>query len=142
MTAEGLTLLSTSCIVASGASLLVGWRAIRVGRRERMHRNAMVTATVLAGLFLVAYLTRWSVFGTKHFAGTGAWRTLYLSVLAPHVVLAAVVGPLALWQVWLGLRGRDLPTHRRVGRVLVPMWLFVAASGWFVYWMLYRARFG
>jgi putative membrane protein len=140
MTREGLTLLSTACIVASGASLLVGWWLIRARRAVDAHRVAMLAATALAGLFLVAYVTRWATFGTKLFAGTGGWRAVYLAVLAPHVVLAAVVGPLALRQIQLARRGA-FAAHRRLGRLLVPMWAFVAGSGWVVYWMLYRMTF-
>jgi putative membrane protein len=140
MTREGLTLLSTTCIVASGVSLLIGWWLIRARRAVDAHRAAMLIATVLAGLFLVAYVTRWATFGTKVFAGSGTWRAIYLGILAPHVVLAAIVGPLALRQIQLARR-RAFPAHRRLGRVLVPMWAFVAGSGWVVYWMLYRMTF-
>jgi len=35
------------------------------------------------------------------------------------------------------LRG-DFAAHRRLARVTLPIWLFVAASGWAVYYMLYR----
>jgi putative membrane protein len=138
MTREGLTLLSTSCIVLSGVALLAGWVLIRDPRRVTAHRNAMLVATTLAGLFLVTYVTRWALFGSAAFAGTGAWRVLYLAILVPHVLLAIAVGPLALRQIRLGLGARDLPAHRRLGRVLAPMWLFVAASGWAIWWMLYR----
>lgn len=138
MTREGLTLVSTSCIVLSGLALLAGWILIRDPRRVAAHRTMMLVATALAGLFLVTYVTRWALFGSAPFQGTGGWRVLYLAVLAPHVVLAIAVGPLALRQIRLGLDGRNLAAHRRLGRVLAPMWLFVAASGWFVWWMLYR----
>ena len=61
MTLETLTILSTSCIVLSGLSLLLGWYFIR-GRSDRIrHRNTMLTATVFAALFLVFYVTRWSL---------------------------------------------------------------------------------
>jgi putative membrane protein len=137
---ETLTLLSTACIVASGGTLLVGWTLIRRGRVSA-HRNAMLTATVLAGLFLVVYVTRWSLYGSKPFAGTGGWRVLYLSILIPHIVLAMAVGPMALRLIWLALRKRDFRRHRRLARWTLPVWLFVAASGWAVYYLLYAVDF-
>ena len=141
MTVEGLTLVSTGCIVASGVALLAGWFLIRVPRRVAWHRNVMLLATGLAASFLVAYVTRWALFGTKHFEGTGGWRTLYFANLVPHVILAIAVGPLAVRLIWLALSKRDFRAHRRLARVTLPIWLYVAASGWIVYYMLYRMQF-
>src|SRR5262249_56502810 len=93
MTLEGLTLVSTGCIVASGIALLTGWFLIRVPRRVAWHRNVMLLATGLAASFLIAYVTRWALFGTKHFEGTGGWRALYFAHLAPPLILAIAVGP-------------------------------------------------
>ena len=107
MSLEALTRVSTACIVASGACLLVGWFLIRVPRRVAWHRNVMLLATSLAGGFLVAYVTRWALYGTKHFAGTGVWRTLYFGTLVPHVILAIAVGPLAVRLIRLALVKRD-----------------------------------
>ena len=89
MTQESLTLVSTTCIVSSGVSLLAGWYFIRGGSMER-HRAAMLAATAFAGLFLVFYVTRWSLYGSKPFGGSGIWRTLYLANLIPHVILATL----------------------------------------------------
>lgn len=140
MTQEALTRLTTGSIVLSGLALIAGWRAIR-SRRITVHRRLMLTATGLAGLFLVAYVYRWSLYGSKPFAGEGAWRTFYLSVLLPHILLATAVGPLALRLIYLALRRKDFVTHRRLGRVTVPIWIFVAASGWLLYWLLYVKTF-
>lgn len=136
MSLETLTLFSTSSIVGSGVALLIGWALIRRGRITA-HRNAMLTAAVLAGLFLVFYVTRWSLHGSKPFEGSGGWRVLYLSILVPHVVLAIAVGPLALRLIWLALGKRDFRRHRRLARWTLPIWLFVAASGWAIYYLLY-----
>ena len=140
MTQATLTTLSTTFIVASGVSLLVGWWLIRRGRIT-WHRNAMLSATALAGCFLVAYVSRWYLYGSKPFEGTGGWRVLYLSILAPHILLAMAVGPLAIYLIYLALVEKDFATHRRWARVTLPIWLFVAASGWVIYWMLYEMSF-
>lgn len=137
---ETLTLVSTSCIVGSGAALLLGWYYIR-RKRIVAHRNTMLSATVLAALFLVAYVSRWALYGSKSFEGTGVWKALYLAVLLPHIVLAIAVGPMALRLIWLALKRRDFARHRRLARITLPVWLFVAASGWLVYYMLYEMRF-
>ena len=137
MSLETLTVLSTACIVLSGASLVVGWYLIRFRRDRLAHRNAMLTATALAGLFLVLYVTRWAVFGSKLFAGTGGWRALYLAILVPHVLLAIAVGPLAVQLIRMAMVREDFAAHRRLARVTLPIWLFVAASGWAIYYLLY-----
>jgi putative membrane protein len=137
MSLQTLTVLSTACIVSSGASLLVGWYLIRVRRDRMAHRNAMLAATALAGLFLVFYVTRWTLFGSKPFAGGGAWRALYLAILVPHVLLAIAVGPMAARLIQLAMLRQDFDAHRRLARVTLPIWLFVAASGWAIYYLLY-----
>lgn len=140
MTQQHLTLISTSCIVASGLSLLVGWWSVR-RRRIEVHKAFMLAATGFAALFLVAYVTRWSLYGSKAFEGTGGWKVFYLANLAPHILLAMVVGPLAIYQIYLALGPKDFARHRKFGRITVPIWLYVAASGWLIYFLLYGMEF-
>ena len=104
MDLETLTLISTSCIVLSGVSLLLGWGFIRRGRQVVRHRNSMLAATGFAGLFLVVYLTRWSLYGSKAFEGAGWWKAFYLANLIPHIVMAMLVGPLAVRLIYLALK--------------------------------------
>ena len=59
----------------------------------------------------------------------------------PHVILAMAVGPLAVRLIQLALVKRDFAAHRRLARVTLPIWLYVAASGWMIYYMLYRMQF-
>lgn len=141
MTLENLTLVSTTSIVLSGVSLLVGWYFIRWRKNIALHRNTMLTATGFAALFLVAYVTRWAVFGSKPFEGEGGWRLFYFVNLVPHVILAITVGPLALYLIYLALRARNFRQHRRIARITLPIWLYVAASGWLIYYLLYKANF-
>ena len=82
-----------------------------------------------------------ALYGSKPFAGTGIWRTLYFTNLVPHVILAIAVGPLAFRLIRLALVKRDFAAHRRLARITLPIWLYVAASGWIVYYMLYRMQF-
>ena len=137
MSLQNLTMLSTACIVLSGASLLLGWYFIRVRRAITAHRNTMLSATALAALFLVFYVTRWSLYGSKPFAGSGAWRGIYFTTLIPHILLAIVLVPLVLRLLNLSLRRRDFAAHRRLARITLPVWLYVAVSGWFIYYLLY-----
>ena len=141
MSLEALTLVSTLCILASGVSLLIGWYSIRGRRDQRLHRNFMLAATGFAALFLVAYVSRWVLFGSKLFPGQGWWRVFYFANLVPHVVLAMIVGPLAARLIHLALWRRDFIAHRRLARITLPIWLYVAASGWLIYYLLYRVTY-
>ena len=137
MSLQTLSIVSTGCIVLSGISLLLGWYFIRARRDIVRHRNTMLTASSFAALFLVFYVLRWSLYGTKLFAGTGVWRLVYFSILVPHIVLAVALGPLVVRLIYLALGRRDYAAHRRLARVTLPIWLYVAASGWAIYYLLY-----
>jgi putative membrane protein len=128
--------LSTACIVLSGASLLIGWYFIRQ-RAIAAHRNSMLAAASLAALFLVFYVTRWSLYGSKPFDGTGGWKVVYLTTLVPHIILAMALAPMVVRLLYLALRKRDFAAHRRLARITLPVWLYVAASGWLIYYLLY-----
>ena len=75
-------------------------------------------------------------------SATGAWRAFYFANLIPHVILAMAVGPLAVRLIYLALRKHDFPRHRRLARITLPIWLYVAASGWLIYFLLYRVTYG
>ncbi len=130
--------LNTGLILVSGLAVVAGYLCIRT-RRVDCHRRLMLTASAFAAAFLVVYGIRWALVGSKPFQGTGWLRAAYLAVLASHVVLAAVLAPLVLVTLRRALRG-EFDAHRRLARRTLPVWLYVAASGWVVYWMLYGLR--
>jgi putative membrane protein len=133
---EVLTQLSTGCIVTSGISLLVGWYFVRTRQLTR-HRSAMLLASSFAALFLVFYVTRWAMYGSKAFPGTGGWKAVYFVNLVPHIIFAMVLAPLVIRLLYLALGKRDFVSHRRLARYVLPMWLYVSASGWLIYYLLY-----
>jgi putative membrane protein len=118
------------------ALLLVGFGFIR-RRRIVAHRRTMKTAFVVSVLFLVSYLTYHSHAGVHRYPGTGFARSLYLTILATHTVLAAAVVPLVLRTLHLANRSRFVE-HRRIARWTLPIWFYVSVTGVVVYAMLYR----
>jgi uncharacterized membrane protein YozB (DUF420 family) len=64
-------------------------------------------------------------------------RTVYFSILIPHVILAAAVLPMALLTLRRGLI-RDDARHRKIAKITLPLWLFVSVTGVVVYLMLYQ----
>ena len=119
----------------SALLLTVGYACIR-RKRVIAHKTCMATAFVVSSLFLVTYLIHHYRVGSVPFAGEGWLRGVYFSVLIPHVVLAALVVPLALTTIHHGLTSR-FDKHVRIARWTLPIWLYVSVSGVAVYWMLY-----
>lgn len=116
--------------------LICGYICIRRGR-IRAHRAAMVGAFATSVLFLVSYVIYHAHAGSRPFTGTGPVRVLYFVILITHVVLAAVIPPLAgvtLWRGWSGQYDRHVP----IARWTLPLWLYVSITGILVYWMLYQ----
>lgn len=101
-------------------------------QRPDLHRNCMVTALLISGLFMVSYLTYHAAVGYMPFAGQGAIRPFYFTLLASHVILAALIVPLVLGTVYLAARA-DFLRHPRLARWTLPLWLYVSVSGVVIY---------
>ncbi|MDE2291934.1 MAG: DUF420 domain-containing protein [Elusimicrobia bacterium] len=138
LSVEVLPSVNAALNALSAALLVRGWRLARAGR-VREHRACMLSALAASTLFLVLYLVHHAVVGVVYFKGTGWARTFYLTVLATHTPLAAVVPFAALRMAYLGWKGRVGP-HRRLGRWLVPAWLYVSVTGLVIFVMLYKMR--
>lgn len=120
----------------SGVLLVAGYLLIRAGRRAA-HRWVMSSAFAASVAFLLCYLVYHYQVGSVRFPGTGTVRTVYLTILATHTVLAAAVPVLAVITLRRALKGR-FAAHRRIARWTLPIWLYVSVTGVVVYWMLYR----
>jgi len=134
-----LPAVNASLNATAALLLAAGWVAIRRGSM-RVHRVLMVGAFVASALFLVSYLAYHAAHGDTRYAGTGVMRTVYLTVLASHVLLSTAVVPLALTAFWFALR-REFRRHRRVTRVLWPIWMYVSVTGVLIFFML-RSSYG
>ena len=128
--------LNASLNAISTILLITGWILIK-RRRIEQHRKVMIAAVVTSALFLTSYVIYHANAGSRPFQGTGLMRTIYFSILIPHVLLAAATLPAILITFARGLR-RDDVRHRRLARWTMPIWLFVSISGVIVYVMLYR----
>ena len=120
----------------SGVLLLTGYVLIRRGRVQQ-HRRVMIAAFVTSTLFLISYLIYHANIGSKPFPGTGAIRTVYLTILVSHILLAMLIVPMALITLSRGLRER-FDRHVAIARWTLPIWLYVSVTGVVVYVMLYK----
>ncbi len=120
----------------SAVLLSIGYVLIRTGRTAQ-HRTCMLAACGTSTLFLASYVVYHFNVGSVAFTGQGPIRIVYFTVLVTHIVLAALILPLALVTLLRALRER-FAAHAAVARWTLPIWLYVSVTGVVVYWMLYR----
>ena len=130
--------LNASLNALSGVFLLTAYVFIRRRDIDR-HRRFMLAACFTSVAFLACYVTYHTIRGgvVTKFAGEGVWRTVYLTILGTHTVLAVVILPLVIMSVYNGLKMR-VPQHRRVARWTFPLWMYVSITGVLVYFFLYH----
>jgi uncharacterized membrane protein YozB (DUF420 family) len=122
---------------ATAAVLLVtAYVLIRTGH-VHAHKRVMLTAFAVSTLFLISYLTYHALAGIVYFPKTGTIRTVYLTILYTHTVLAATVPVLAIITLRRALKGW-FPKHRKIACWTLPIWLYVSVTGVVVYLMLYK----
>jgi putative membrane protein len=114
--------------------LTAGWIAIRRDART-VHKYLMVSAFASSSLFLVGYLVYHWVHGDTKFGGHGAMKAVYLLILASHVLLSMAIVPMCLGSFYFAWQKR-FATHRRMGRVLLPIWLYVSVTGVVIFFLL------
>ena len=73
--------------------LVWGYILIRAGG-SAAHRRVMLAAFVTSSIFLTCYLIYHFNVGHVPYPGTGAIRTVYLTILTTHTALARPVPPL------------------------------------------------
>ncbi len=120
----------------SATLLSLGYYFIR-RRNIAAHKTCMIGATSTSILFLVCYLTYHYFHGTTRFTGQGSIRTVYLTILGTHTILAAVIVPMVIMTITRALRSR-FDRHKKIARWTLPLWFYVSVTGVVVYWMLYH----
>jgi putative membrane protein len=113
------------------------------------HRNIMLTAIVLSGLFLISYMCHHLLAGEARFgdsnhdgilsgaekAAAGSIRYIYYIILSTHIILASVILPFILFTAYRALIG-EYAKHRKLARITWPIWFYVALTGPVIYWMI------
>ena len=120
----------------SAILLSAGYVLIRKGRVD-LHRACMLAACAVSTLFLASYVVYHLKVGSVPFTGRGPIRLIYFAVLISHVVLAALILPLAFVTLLRALRAR-FADHAAIARWTLPLWFYVSVTGVVIYWMLYR----
>ena len=133
---RALPAINASLNALSAVLLVTGYILIRNRQREA-HKYAMLAAFSVSVLFLISYLVYHYQVGSVRFPRTGTIRTVYLSILLTHTILAAAVPVLSTLTLRRAFQ-RRFPAHRKIARWTFPIWLYVSLTGVVVYWMLYR----
>tara|TARA_B100000214_G_scaffold375419_1_gene361663 strand:- start:5607 stop:6122 length:516 start_codon:yes stop_codon:yes gene_type:complete len=114
--------------------LITGYYLILNKKREA-HKSVMLTSFGTSSLFLVSYVIyHWFKSGPKLY--TGNYETTYYFILITHIILAAIIIPLALLTLYRGWTSQ-LSKHRKIARITLPTWLYVSITGVMIYLMLY-----
>lgn len=136
MTISDLPALNATLNALSAVFIMTGYVLIRRGARV-LHKWCMLTALATSTAFLISYVIYHAHTGSRPFPGMGAIRLLYFLILVTHVVLAAVILPMALTTTARGLRAQ-YGRHVAIARWTLPLWLYVSVTGVVIYLMLYR----
>ena len=116
--------------------LSAGWYAI-CRRNIRLHKRLMAGSFVASTLFFVGYAAYKYVHGDTPYPGTGSMKIAYYAILISHIVLSIPLIPLALCAFYFAWKKR-FKTHRRITRILAPIWLYVSITGVVVYFLLHH----
>ena len=95
----------------------------------------MLTCFGTSTLFLVSYVVyHWFKSGPKKYGGD--FEIIYFIILFSHIVLAAIIIPLALFTLYRGWNNQ-IKRHRSIAKITLPIWLYVSVTGVIIYLMLY-----
>lgn len=101
-------------------------------RNITVHRRFIYAAFISTALFLFTYVTYHYLSASTPYGGEGIMAVLYYFILITHIVLAAVIVPLALTSVaraW----NMENERHKKIARWTMPLWLYVSFTGVMVY---------
>ena len=115
------------------AALLLARGYYFIKNKDRnAHQRCMIAALLVSTVFMVSYLTYHAEVGYTPFTGQGIIRPFYFTLLASHVILAAVIVPLVLITAYFAITGNFI-RHPGIARWTLPLWFYVSVSGVLIY---------
>ncbi|HMO62545.1 MAG TPA: DUF420 domain-containing protein [Ferruginibacter sp.] len=141
--------LISAVINAIVSILLVAGLLTVKQKRFVLHKKIMLAAMLLSVLFLVSYICHHLLAGEAIYGDTdgikglseaekaaaGSSRTIYLLILLTHIPLAGLALPFILFAAYRALTG-EYDKHKKLVRIIWPLWLYVAITGVVVYIMV------
>ena len=122
--------------------------AIKNGK-SKLHENIMTTAIGCSVIFLVMYvayhmsadstkfgdLDHNGIVDAKELAAVGSMRLVYFLILITHIILSIIIIPMVLF-TYVRALAKDFDRHKKLARITLPIWLYVAITGVVVYLMI------
>lgn len=136
MNLETLPAYNAGLNALSAILLISGYIKIK-GGHKRQHQKLMESAFFVSVIFLISYLVYHYNVGSVPFQGKGWIRPVYFFILITHVILAALVPPLALITLYRAWK-EQFERHKRIARWTFPIWLYTSITGVLVYLLLYQ----
>lgn len=137
-------LINSLTVVALAGALI----AVKQGK-IKLHRSLMFTGLFLGVLFLVSYVLYHSsvesvkfgdldhdgVVSEQELMMAGSSRTVYLVVLASHILLSILVVPFVLFAFYYALTDQ-IDRHKKMVKYTYPVWMYVSITGVIVYFLI------
>ena len=132
------TLPTINALLNGIATVLLVLGFIEIKKKNvQAHKKLMPAALLVSILFLTTYLIYHYYAGSTPYPHHNWTRVLYFSILIPHIILAGLIAPfiiIVVWRAWSG----SFKKHKKLARIVWPVWVFVSISGVIVYLMLYQ----
>ena len=117
--------------------LIVAYILIR-NRKYAAHGWTMGAALVSSAAFLALYLYSKYEYPIESAGMPAGWfRTMYFTILFPHVLLAIAMLPLIGMTVYRAYH-RQWVKHRAIARPTWIIWVYVSVTGVLIYFILYQ----
>jgi putative membrane protein len=131
------------------AVLLIAGLLTVKNKNYLLHKKIMLFAMGLSVLFLLSYICHHLFAGEAIYGDTdavkglsdaetaavGSMRSIYLAILITHIPLAGLALPFILFAAYRALTG-DYEKHKKLVRIIFPVWLYVAVTGVVIYFMI------
>ena len=131
---SGLPLVNSVLNTITTVLLICAFIAVKK-RNIELHKKLNLAAFGTSAMFLVTYVIyHWFKAGPKSYEGE--FTTIYFIILISHIVLAAIILPMALITLYRGWQNQ-IQQHRKIAKITFPLWLYVSVTGVIIYLMLY-----
>jgi putative membrane protein len=136
MDTNNLPLINSVFNSLSAICLVLGFIAIKKKQKE-IHKKFMVSALIFSSIFLTGYLIYHYNHGSSVFPDLGWIKTLYLIILIPHIILAALMVPMIVMTFFYAFTER-FEKHKKWARITFPIWMYVSVTGVIIYLMVHQ----
>ena len=134
---EPLTFLPPIYATINGITaivLLLAFWAIK-NKKIALHERLMKTAILFSVTFLIMYVAYHMTSESTKFGGEGIIKYFYYVVLITHILLSIIVIPFVLI-TYVRAITKNFERHKKIARITLPLWLYVAISGVIVFLMI------